>query len=151
MQFIYILDDINKLMHEYLVCPIEKDEFKHLKEVFEESIPSISFSAVIRKGHPQLLVDYGSFRSAIPLDEVFGSGEMLGDKLEDGDILTIILSDLPQDEVFVSTGDTMTLNVPLEDLIAYSFVYTEEMQEIYSFYKFVQRMKSEKFDGGKDA
>ena len=64
-----------------------------------------------------------------------------GDKLEAGDVLTVILTDRAQDDVITVTKKGAVLKVPLEELIAFSFTVTEEMKEIYIFYELTKRMK----------
>ncbi len=138
-------DEITGTEHNYLILSLEKKQFERIRELCEEYIPSISCSAVIRKGHPFIAVDYGfwgSFKYAIPLDEVFYSGEKLGDKLKVGDVLTVILTAHPQDRVITLSKKKVSFNVPLEEILAFSFEYTKEMDEIYTFYKLIQRLQS---------
>lgn len=145
MQFFYMLDEFTGIEHNYLILPLEKKQFERMRELCEEHIPSISCSAVIRKGHPHIAVDFGLyFKSSIPLDEVFSSGEKLGDKLKVGDLLTVILTDRPQEQVITLTKNKASFNVPLEELLAFSFKYTEEMDEIYTLYKIIQRLSKSK-------
>lgn len=143
MQFFYMEDELTGVEHNYLILPLEEKQFQRMRELCKEHIPSISCSAVIRKGHPYIAIDFGLyFRSSIPLDEVFYSGERLGDKLKVGDVLTVILTDRPQDQVITLTRNKMSFNVSLEELLVFSFKYTEEMHEIYTFYQLIQRLQS---------
>jgi len=147
MQFFTLIDEFTGIEHIFLISELEKNDFEKVKEYCEEHIPHFSCSAVFRKGRPYITVDYGfggCFKYAIPLDDLYFSGERLGDKLEVGDVITIILSNYPQEEVMKLTKKGFSLLVPLEDLIAYSFIYTEEMNQIYEFYKLAQRIKSRK-------
>jgi len=144
MQFLPLIDELNGIKHIFLISQLNKTEFEKVKEYCEKYIPTFYFSAVFRKGHPYITVDYGAggfFKWAIPLDDLYYSGERLGDKLHVGDVLTMILSEHPQDNVLVMTKSGLSLLVPLKDLIAYSFTYTEEMNQIYAFYKLAQRIK----------
>ena len=68
---------------------LEKNKFEDFKKLCEEHVPNVTCSAMIRKGHPFITIDYGFggfSKSAIPLDEVFYSGEELGEKLEVGNV-----------------------------------------------------------------
>jgi len=147
MQFFYILDEFTGIEHNCLILSLKKKQFEHMRELCEKHIPSISCSAVIRRGHPFIVVDYGFggfLKSTVPLDEVFYSGEKLGDKLKVGDVLTVILTAHPQDEVITLSKKKASFNVPLEEILAFSFKYTEEMDEIYTFYNLTQRFQSTK-------
>lgn len=114
-----------------------------MKKLIDEHVASVSCSAMIRKGHPYVIVDYGlmGFKSTFRLDEVFVSGERLGDKLKVGDVLTVILTAKPQDEVYTISRKKATFNASLDEIIAFSFSYTPEMEEIYAFYNLYQRIK----------
>jgi len=139
-----MIDQFTGIEHNYLILPLSGKQFADMKEMCEKHIPSITCSAVIRKGHPYIVVDYGFggyLKSTIPLDEVFYSGEKLGDKLKAGDALTVILTDKPQDEVVTISKKKAVFNVALEDLVAFSFIYTPEMEEIYALYSLYQRTK----------
>lgn len=145
MQFAHIIDEFTGIQHNYLILPLEKEQFESTKKLFEKYIPAISCSAVLRNGHPYIIIDYGfggHFKSTIPLDETFYSGENLGDKFDIGEVVTIILTDRPQDKVITLSKKGVSFEVPLEELIAFSLTYTEEMAEIYTFYKLVQQIKS---------
>lgn len=91
-------DDETKTWHNYLVLPLSKDEFVTLQSRFETQVPKLSCWATIRKGRPFIVFEYGG---TICLSEPFGSGETLGDKLAVGDIVTVVLTDKPQDQLFV--------------------------------------------------
>jgi len=137
-----MVDEFTGMEHNYLILQLEKKQFEDMKKLCIEHIPSISCSAVIRKGHPSIAVDYGFggfLKSTIPLDEVFCSDETLGDKLKVGDVLTVILTTHPQDKVITLSKKKKSFNVPLEEIFAFSFKYTKEMDEIYTFHKLLQR------------
>jgi hypothetical protein len=144
LQFLTGLDEFTGTYHKYLIVPLEREQFQNVKESCEKGIPVTSGSAVIRKGHPFISIDFGAslYATAIPLDDVFGSGERLGDKLIVGDILTIVLTDQPQDKVIISSKHRFHLNVPMEDILVLPLRYTEEMNEIYSFFKTFQHPDS---------
>ena len=140
-----MVDEFTGIEHDYLILSLTKKQFEDMRELCEKQIPSISCSAVIRKGHPFIVVDYGFggfLKSTIRLDEVFYSGEKLGDKLKVGDVITVILTAHPQDKVITLSKKKVSFNVPLEEILAFSFKYSEEMDEIYTFYELVQRLRS---------
>jgi hypothetical protein len=140
LQFLTVPDRSTGAYHYYIVDQIEEQLFQHLKELWERQIPVVSGSAVIRKGCPIISIDYGIpyLTSAIPLDEVFESGDRLGDKLTVGDIIVVVLTDHAQDKVVTYSKKKVRLEVPIEDILVFSLRYTEEMSEIYSFFRIVQ-------------
>jgi hypothetical protein len=146
MQFAYIIDKKTGIEHTYMILSLGKDEFEDIKEMCSKHIPFITCCAVLRKGHPYIVVDYGfggTLKATIPLDDKFDSGDLLGDKFNVGDVATVILTDKPQDKV-IDLKKKDVFNVTLDEIIAYSFVYTVEMQEIYDLYCYYQEMKDNK-------
>jgi hypothetical protein len=95
-------------------------------------VPKLSCQAIIHNGNPYVVFEYGA---SICLSEAFGSGETLGEKLVAGDIVTIILTDKPQDQLFSSSSVNLALNFNLNEVIIYPFTYTKEMEQIYDFYR----------------
>lgn len=147
MYFFSLMDEHAGFEKTFLVLCSKEDKFKHLRKLYEEHIPSVYCSAVIRKGHPFITVDFlvgGFFKLALPLDEVFESGETLGDKLKVGDVLTVILTNHSQDELITISKKKPSFNLPLKEVLAFSFRYAEEMAEIYASYKLLQRVQSTK-------
>jgi len=147
MQFFSWVDELTGVEHKYLILQMEKEKFDDMRKLCTEHIPFVSCSAVFRKEHPFVVIDYGSnfggfLKTAIPLDEVFLSGEALGEKLEVGDVLTVILTAHPQDKVITISKKKISFNVSPEEVIACSFRYTEEMDAIHTFYKLLQRLES---------
>lgn len=138
MQFFHMREDDSKNWHNYLVIQTSKDEFQGLKTRFETQTPKLAYSALIRGGHPYIVFEYGA---AVCLSEAFGSGDTLGDKLSVGDIVTVILTDKPQDQLFAHSEGGLKLNFNLEDVIAYPFTYTKEMEQIYEVYKHHTKMQ----------
>jgi hypothetical protein len=65
----------------------------------------------------------------------------LGEKLQPGDIITVILTDKPQDQLFVLTDNKLTVNFGLEEVTVYPFTYTKEMEQIYEFYTHYTNIK----------
>jgi hypothetical protein len=141
MQFFHMRDDETKSWHNYLVIPLGKEEFSALQARFDSQVPKLSCWAMIRKGRPYVVFDYGG---TICFSETFGSGETLGDKLTVGDVLTVILTDKPQDKLFLFSKDSLVLNFGLEEVIVYPFTYNKEMEEIYDFYKHYANLKDNK-------
>ena len=133
---IFSIEDVMGRQHHYLILPIRASEFERMKTFFDEHIPLVSYIGMMRKGHPIIAVDWESFRFAIPLDEVFYSGEMLGEKLEVGDLLTIIWTSIPQDKAvkFIEKDRRLVFNIPMEKMIATTIKYSEEIDELYRFY-----------------
>ena len=134
-------DDETKSWHNYLVLPLSKDEFAALQSRFESQVPKLSCWVTIRKGRPFIVFEYGG---AICLSEAFGSGETLGDKLAVGDIVTVVLTDKPQDQLFVFSEGKVNLNFNIEDVLVHPFTYTKEMESIYEFYKNYINIKENK-------
>jgi len=146
VQFVYITDEKTETEHAYLILPFGKEEFETIKEMCSKHIPLITCCAILRNGHPYIVIDYGfggTLKATIPLDDRFDSGDLLGDKFNVGNVVTVILTDRPQDRV-IDLKKKDVFNVTLDEIIAYSFTYTEEMQEIYALYRYYQRLKGNK-------
>ncbi len=138
MQFFRLRDEESRSWRNYLVIELGKEEFSSLKARFDTQVPKLGSWAVIRNGKPFIVSEYGG---AICLSEAFGSGETLGDKLVVGDILTVILTDKPQNQLFASSADSLKLNFGLADVIVYPVTYTKEMEQIYDFYRHFTTLK----------
>lgn len=138
MQFFHLREDETKTWRNYLVIQTKPEDFAALKTRFETQPPKLGCWAMIRNGNPYLVFDYGG---TISLSETFGSGETLGDKLEVGDVVTVILTDKPQDQLFTITNNALALNFDLSEVIAYSFAYTKELEHIYEFYRHYSKLK----------
>lgn len=136
-------DDESKNWHNYLIMQVPREEFSALKAKFEEQVPKLACWAIIRNGNPFIVFEYGG---TIRLNEEFGSGETLGDKLFAGDIATVILTDKAQNELFTPVEGNLKLNFNLEDVIIYAFTYTKEMEQVYGFYKHYINIKETKRD-----
>jgi fructoselysine-6-P-deglycase FrlB-like protein len=65
----------------------------------------------------------------------------LSEKLNVGDIVTVILTDKAQDQLFVFNDNNLTLNFSLEEVVVYPFTYTKEMEQIYEFYSNYTKLK----------
>lgn len=75
------------------------------------------------------------------LDEVSEDGDKVGDELAVGDVLTVILTSKTR-AVSVSK-DKVYMNVPLEEVLAFSFLYTADMAENYAIFKMYKQPKGE--------
>ena len=143
-EFIHFQNEVTKTEHNYLVIYLEKSMFEDMKELFELQNPSLSCSAVIRKGRPFVVMDFALawFKFTIPLDRVFESGQSLGEKLDVGEMLTVILTvNTEKRNVLTLSKKGLSLNVPIDDIIVFTFEYTKEMNELYHFYKWFKTMK----------
>jgi len=129
-------DDETKNWHNYLIIPMSAEDFGALKARFMAQTPKLGSTAVVRGGKPFIIFEYGG---ALDLSEQFGSGETLGDKLAAGDIVTVILTD--QTQPFTSSEEGVKINFNLEDVIAYPFTYTREMEQTYEFYVHYTKVK----------
>jgi hypothetical protein len=140
---VYLKTEYTGKLHTYIVLPVEVTQLSRMKELFSKYTPSVTFSAIFCRGHPYIAIDYGfgnTMKAALRLDEQFESGDRLGDKFCVGDVATFILTDKPQDQL-VEPNKKVSFNFTLDEIIAYSFTYTKEMEEIYSLYLFYQQQK----------
>ena len=99
---------------------------------------------MVRAGHPYAIIDFGaggSWKTAIPLDETSEDGHPIGDELAIGDVLTVILTSDPN--AIKVSRDKVYLNVPLENVLAFSFLYTADIAENYALYKMIKQPKAE--------
>ena len=102
------------------------------------------FQLLVQNGHPYVIVDFGagvSWKTAIPLDKASEDGHKIGDELAVGDVLTVILTSKPK-AVNISK-DKVYMNVPLEEVLAFSFLYTADMAENYALFKMYKQPKGE--------
>ena len=135
MQFFHMRDDETKVWHNYLVIQVPTQEYNHLKAKVTQSV---ACWPVIQNGKITLVFGFGA---TINLSEAFGSGETLGEKLHPGDIVTVILTDKPQEQLFQIKDGVPNLNFNLADVIAFPFTYTKEMEEAYDVYVSFTRIK----------
>jgi hypothetical protein len=99
---------------------------------------------MVQNGHPYVIVDFGaggSYKTALALDEKSEDGDKVGDELEIGDLLTVILTSKAK-SVKVSK-EKVYLNVPLKDILAFSFLFTADMAENYALFKMYKQPKGE--------
>jgi len=143
MQFFTVTDESN-IKHKILVVPINETEMNELSGQCKECMPSISVSTLVQNGHPYVIVDFGtgvSWKTAVPLDKASEDGHKIGDELALGDVLTVILTSKLK-TVRISK-DKVYMNVPLEEVLAFSFLYTADMAENYALFKMVKQPKAE--------
>lgn len=135
MQFFQLRDSESKVWHNYLIIQVPTPEYNNLKAKVTQSIASWP---IIQNGRPTIVFGYGAM---INLSEAFGSGETLGEKLHTGDIVTVILTDKPQDQLFQNNEGTTALNLNLSDVTIHPFTFTKEMEQIYEFYSNYTKLK----------
>jgi len=142
MQFFTVIDE-SSVKHKILVLPLSEREMVELVGQCEKCVPSISISSLIQIGRPYVIVDFGAdaWKTAIPLNEVSEDGHRVGDELAVGDVLTVILTS--DSKALKVAKDRVYMNVPLESVLVFSFLYTAEMAENYSFFKMVKQPKAE--------
>ena len=143
MQFFTVTDESN-MKHKVLVVPLSNAEMSELMAQCNECMPSISVSSMVQRGHPYVIVDFGaggSYKTALALDEQVEDGGKVGDELELGDLLTVILTSKAKAVRVIR--DKVYLNAPLEEVLAFSFLYTAEMAENYALFKMYKQPKAE--------
>ena len=143
MQFLTVKDESN-IKHKVLVVPLSDTEMKELSSQCKECMPSISTSSMVQMGHPYIIVDFGhggSYKTAIALDDVSEDGDKIGDELAVGDILTVILT--TNKKAVKVSKDKVYMNVPLQEVLAFSFLFSADMAENYSLFKMYRQPKAE--------
>ncbi len=142
MQFFTVTDE-SSVKHKILAIPLTQKEMNELTGLCEKCMPSISVSSLVQMGHPYVTVDFGGngWKTAIALDEESEDGHPVGDELAIGDVLTVILTVNPH-SVRVSR-DKVYMNVPLEAILSFSFLYTADMAENYALFKMIKKPKGE--------
>jgi hypothetical protein len=143
MQF-FTLTDQSSVKHKVLVVPLSQTELNELVGKCEKCMPSISISSIIQIGHPYLTVDFGgadAWKTAIDLDKESEDGHKIGDELEVGDILTVILTSDPK--ALNVSKERVYMNVPLEAVLAFSILYTADIAENYALFKLIKQPKAE--------
>jgi len=131
-------DEESNSWHTYLIVQLPKEDFDALCARFESQVPKLACHPILRSGCPYVVFEYGG---AVNLSEEFGSGETLGDKLQVGDIVTVILTDQPQSQLFSQSEGEVKLNFSLKDVLAYPFTYSKEMENLYEFYRSYSNLK----------
>jgi hypothetical protein len=142
MQFFTITDQ-SSIKHKILIVPLNQKEMIQLVGQCEKCMPSIFISSIVQLGHPYVVVDFsgGTWKTAIALDEESEDGHRIGDELDVGDVLNVILT---SDAKAVSvSGEKVYLNVPLESVLTFSFLYTADIAENFSLFKMIRMPKGE--------
>jgi hypothetical protein len=142
MQFFTVTDQSN-IKHKVLVVPLSQKEMGQVMGQCEKCMPAISISSLMQIGHPYLVVSFGgdTWKTAIALDEESEDGHRVGDELEVGDVLNVILTSEPK--ALAVSKDRVYLNVPLESVLAFSILFTADIAENYALFKMLKQPKGE--------
>ncbi len=142
MKFFTVTDQ-SSVKHKVLVVPLSQIEMNQLVGQCEKCLPSISISSIVQIGHSYVIVDFngGTWKTAIPLDEESEDGHRVGDELEVGDVLTVILTS--DTKALSASKERVYMNVPLESILAFSFLYTIDIAENYALFKMMKLPKAE--------
>lgn len=142
MQFFTVTDQ-DSVKHKILVIPLDQTELNEVVGQCEKCMPTIQVSSLIQMGHAYVIVDFGadSWKTAIPLDEESEDGHRVGDELAIGDVLTVFL--VADKNAMRVSGEKVYMNVPLTGVLAFSVLYTAEMDENYAIYKMINQPKAE--------
>lgn len=142
MQFFTVTDE-SGVSHKVLVISLSQTEMNRLVGQCEKCLPSIAISSLVQVGHPYVIVDFGSdaWKTAIPLDQMSEDGHRIGDELSVGDVLNVILTSEPN--AIRISREKAYMNVPLESILAFSFLFTAEIAENYALYKMIRQPKGE--------
>lgn len=134
----------SSVKHKVLVVPLSQSEMNELVGQCEKCMPSIAISSLIQIGHPYVIVDFGgggAWKTAIALDEESEDGHRVGDELAVGDVLSVILTS--ERQALRVSRDKVYVNVPLEAVLAFSFIYTADIAENYALFKMYKQPKAE--------
>ena len=143
MQFFTVIDQLS-VKHKVLVVPLNQTEMNQLVGQCRKCMPSISISSIVQMGHPYLIVDFGgsdAWKTGIALDEESEDGHRIGDELEMGDILNIILTS--DAKALSASKERIYMNVPLEAVLAFSVIYTADIAENYALFNMIKQPKGE--------
>jgi hypothetical protein len=127
--------------YKTLVIQLKQDEYDDLVGKCEQCMPTLTFSSLIRGGHVYVVADFGGWKTAIPLDEESEDGHKVGDELGIGDILTVILTS--KQEAISISEDRAYLNVPFDQIVAFSFLYTADIAQNYAIFNMHKQPKAE--------
>ena len=92
----------------------------HIDSAWKSHLPSNS-AQHRTVGHPYLIVDFGgadAWRTAVALDEESEDGHRIGDELELGDVLNVILTS--DAKALSASKERVYMNVPLESVLAFT-------------------------------
>jgi hypothetical protein len=144
MQF-FTVTDKSDIKHKVLVLPLSETEMNEVSGQCAKCMPSISISSLVQMGHPYVIIDFGggdAWKTAIALDEASEDGHKVGDELDVGDTLTVILTS--KSKAVNVSKDKVYMNVPLEEILAFSFLYRADMPENYALFNMYKEPKAEK-------
>jgi hypothetical protein len=141
MQFFTVTDQYS-VKHKVLVVSLSQKEMTQLVGQCEKCMPSIYVSSMIQIGHPYLIVSFGgdAWKTGIALDEESEDGHRIGDELELGDILNVILTS--DAKALSASKERVYMNVPLESVLAFSVLYTADIAENYALFKMIKQPKA---------
>jgi hypothetical protein len=90
-----------------------------------------------------LVVSFGgdAWKTAIALDKESDDGHRVGDELEVGDVLNVILTSEPK--ALSVSKERVYMNVPLEAVLAFSILCTADIAENYALFKMIKQPKGE--------
>lgn len=142
MRFFTVIDE-SSVKHKVLVVPLGQREMNQVVGQCEKCMPSISVSSIVQMGHPYVVVSFGgdAWKTAIALDEESEDGHKVGDELEIGDVLNVILTS--DAKALAVSKDRVYMNVPLESVLAFSIIYTADIAENYALFKMYKQPKGE--------
>jgi hypothetical protein len=143
MKFFTVTNE-SSVKHKILVIPLSETEIKQVSGQCAKCMPSIHISSLVQLGHPYVVADFGgadAWKTAIPFDEASEDGHEIGMELALGDVLTVILTS--KSEALTVSKNKVHMNVPLEEVIAFSFLYTSDMAANYEFCKMCKHPKGE--------
>jgi hypothetical protein len=142
MQFFTVTDQSN-IRHKVLVVPLNQKEMNQLVGQCEKCMPSITVFSLMQIGHPYLVISFGggAWKTAIALDQESEDGHTVGDELEIGDVLNVILTSEPK--AMAVSKQRVYLNVPLESVLLFSILFTADIAENYAMFKMLTQPKSE--------
>jgi hypothetical protein len=141
MQF-YTVKDKDDFVHKILVVHLDQTHMNEVVGQCEKCMPSIKISSLVQMGHAYVIVDFSDeWKTAIPLDQISEDGHRIGDELAIGDVLSVILTS-DKNAMRTSKGKVY-MNVPIEAILAFSFLYTTEMAENYALFKMYNQPKAE--------
>jgi hypothetical protein len=142
MQFFTVTDQ-SSIKHKVLVVPLSQTEMNQLVGQCEKCMPSISTSSIVQIGHPYVIVDFGggTWKTAIALDRESEDGHRVGDELEVGDVLNVILTS--DSKALSVSKERIYMNVPLESVLTFSIIYTADIAENYALFKMIKQPKAE--------
>jgi hypothetical protein len=142
MRFFTVTDQ-SSIQHKILVIPLKQSELNEVVGQCQKCIPTITVSSIVQMGHAYVIIDFGAdaWKTAVPLDEASEDGHRIGDELVVGDVLNIILTAQPN--ALRISGEKVYMNVPLESVLAFSFLYDAEIAENYALFRMMQQPKAE--------